>query len=162
MSKGNLLKAKKILIVDDEPDVIDTLEDLLVETRVEKAGSFEEGKRLLEANHYDLTILDIMGVDGYELLKIATDRKITAVMLTAHALSPENVARSYNEGAAFYIPKEEMVNIASFLEDILEAQHKGQNTWERWFDRLGAYCERHFGPDWQKGERIFWEKFPFH
>jgi hypothetical protein len=83
-------------------------------------------------------------------------------MLTAHALSPENVARSYNQGAAYYIPKEEMVNITTFLEDILEAQQKGQNTWNRWFDRLGAYCERHFGPNWQKDDQISWEKFPFH
>ncbi|MFY9706775.1 MAG: response regulator, partial [Desulfobacterales bacterium] len=61
-----------------------------------------------------------------------------------------------------YIPKEEMVNIASFLEDIMDARNKGQNTWSRWFDRLGSYCERRFGPDWQRGDRIFWEKFPFH
>jgi hypothetical protein len=48
------------------------------------------------------------------------------------------------------------------LEDITDARNKGQNTWSRWFDRLGAYCEQRFGPDWQKGDRIFWEKFPFH
>jgi hypothetical protein len=44
----------------------------------------------------------------------------------------------------------------------MDARHKGQNSWSRWFDRLGAYCEQRFGPDWQKGDRIFWEKFPFH
>lgn len=162
MTEVSLLEGKRILVVDDEPDVLETLEDLLADCRVERAGSFEEAEKLMEAGHYDLTILDIMGVDGYELLKIANDRKITAVMLTAHALSPENVARSYKQGAAFYVPKEEMVNLVSILEDILEAQQKGRNTWERWFERLGAYCERHFGPDWQKGDRIFWEKFPFH
>ena len=162
MAEVNLLRGKKILIVDDEPDVLDTLEDLLADCRLDKAVSFEAAKKRLEANRYDLAILDIMGVSGYELLKIAAGRHITVVMLTARALSPENVARSYKEGAAFYIPKEEMVNIASFLEDILEDRQKGRNTWERWFDRLGSYCERHFGPDWQKGDRIFWEKFPFH
>jgi DNA-binding response OmpR family regulator len=162
MAEVNLLEGKKILIVDDEPDILDTLEDLLANCQVERADNFAAAKKLLEANRYDLAILDIMGVDGYELLKIAGERKVTAVMLTAHALSPDNVARSYKEGAAFYIPKEEMVNIASFLEDILQAQQRGRNTWERWLDRLGAYCERHFGPDWQKGDRIFWEKFPFH
>ena len=55
-----------------------------------------------------------------------------------------------------------MVNITTFLEDILEAQQKGQNTWSRWIERLGSYCERHFGPNWQQGDRIFWDKFPFH
>lgn len=156
------LKGKRILVVDDEPDVLETLEDLLAEADVRTAGSFEEARPLLENGGFDLVVLDIMGVAGYDLLKIATRRKVTAVMLTAHALSPDNVARSYREGAAYYIPKEEMVNITTFLGDILEAQCRGQNTWQRWFERLGTYCESRFGPDWQKGDQIFWEKFPFH
>ena len=156
------IKDKTILVVDDEPDVLDTIKDLLADCAVVTAVSFEEARELLEARPFDIAILDIMGVAGYDLLEIATRKKIITVMLTAHALSPDNVVKSYRAGAAFYIPKEEMVNIASFLEDILEARSKGQNTWTRWFDRLGAYCERRFGPDWQKGDRIFWEKFPFH
>jgi len=162
MSNHPLIKDKTILVVDDEPDVLDTLEDLLADCAVVKAGSFEEARELLEARQFDIAILDIMGVAGYDLLEIATRKKITTVMLTAHALSPENVVKSYRTGAAYYIPKEEMINIASFLEDIMDARNKGQNTWSRWFDRLGAYCERRFGPDWQRGDRIFWEKFPFH
>jgi DNA-binding NtrC family response regulator len=162
MSNHRLIKNKTILVVDDEPDVLDTLEDLLADCAVVKAGSFEKAREVLEAHPFDIAILDIMGVAGYELLEIATRKKITTVMLTAHALSPENVVKSYRAGAAYYIPKEEMVNIASFVEDIMDARNKGQNTWSRWFDRLGAYCERRFGPDWQRGDRIFWEKFPFH
>lgn len=162
MTGKGLLNGKRILLVDDEQDVLETLEDLLSECDTERASSFEEAKELMDTRQFDLAILDIMGVAGYDLLKIANEKKITAVMLTAHALSPDNVVRSYKEGAAFYIPKEKMVNIASFLEDILEALQNGKSTWSRWFDRLGTYCERHFGPDWQKGDQIFWEKFPFH
>ncbi len=162
MAKNNRLEGKKILIVDDEPDVLETLEDLLFGCDTEPAASFESAREKLETGNFDLTILDIMGVNGYKLLEIATKQEVTAVMLTAHALSPGNVARSYKGGAAYYVPKEEMVNIASFLNDILEAQEKGKNTWERWFDRLGSYCERHFGPDWQKDDEIFWDKFPFY
>lgn len=162
MAENALINTKKILIVDDEPDVLDTLEDLLIGCDVTRAGRFDEAKQLLESKTFDVAVLDIMGVDGYELLTIAKRHQVTAVMLTAHALSPENVARSYKQGAAYYIPKEEMINIVSFLEEILEAQQKGRNTWERWMSRLGSYCERHFGPNWQKGDKIFWEKFPFH
>ena len=57
-----------------------------------------------------------MGVSGYDLLEIATNKNMTAVMLTAHALTPENIAKSYREGAAYFLPKEQMVNITSFLE----------------------------------------------
>ena len=162
MNAKSLLEGKKILLVDDEPDVLDTLQDLLIECETERAISFEEAKQLLETRTYDMTILDIMGVAGYDLLDIAHARGITAVMLTAHALSPDNIERSYKQGAAYYIPKEEMVNITTFLEDILDALDKGQNTWKRWFDRLGSYRERHVGPNWQRGDEIFWERFPFH
>jgi DNA-binding response OmpR family regulator len=53
--------------------------------------SFAEAKKQLESQDFDVAILDIMGVDGYGLLKIAKKRNIPAVMLTAHALMPENL-----------------------------------------------------------------------
>lgn len=162
MSKKNRLMGKRILIVDDEPDVLETLAELLDECSIETAGSFEHAAEKLENDSFDLTVLDIMGVDGYKLLEIASKRKIVAVMLTAHAVSPEHVVKSFKKGASFYLPKEEMADIRSYLEDILEDLEKGKNTWGRWLGRLGAYCEQHFGPDWQKGDKIFWEKFPFH
>jgi len=162
MKDHDLLKNKRILIVDDEPDVLDTLEDLLPECDLTRASSFEEADSLLKNRDFDFAVLDIMGVAGYELLQTAVENQVTAVMLTARALGPENVIKSFKEGAAYYVPKEEMVNIATYLEDILEAKRKGKSTWERWMDRLGAYCERHFEPEWQKGDKIFWEKFPFH
>lgn len=162
MTEYELLKDKRILLVDDELDVLDTLEDLLPMCETVKAASFEEAKGYLETQHFDMTILDIMGVDGYTLLEIATHRKVTAVMLTAHALSPENVVKSYKEGAASYLPKEEMANIASFLNDVLDAIEKGKNPWIRWYDRLGSFFEKKFGSEWKKDESEFWEKFPFY
>ena len=159
MAKKSLLDGKKILIVDDEPDVLESLEDLLPMCKLSKAYSFNEAKEQLEGQYFDMAILDIMGVDGYELLEIAKRRKVMAVMLTAHALSPEDTVRSYKEGAASYIPKEEMTNIVTFLNDILEAKEKGKHFWWRWYDRLGAYYERKFGPDWQDHDKEFWEKF---
>ena len=162
MADKKLLDGKRVLIVDDEPDVLDTLEDLLSMCVVVQASNFKAAKDYLETEYFDLTILDIMGVEGYELLEIANQRKVTAVMLTAHALSPDNVVKSYKEGAASYLPKEEMVNMVSFLEDILDAQEKGKNTWVRWYDRMGSFFEKKFGPDWQNDEKEFWEKFPFY
>ena len=114
MSENSPLKGKKILIVDDEPDVLETLKDLLPECEVVTASSFGEAKALLETQQLDMAILDIMGVAGYDILKIAAEKKVTAVMLTAYALSPDNVAKSYKEGAAYYVPKEEMVHMATF------------------------------------------------
>ena len=162
MDKNDLLKGKKVLIVDDEPNVLETLSELLEMCDITEASSFEEAKELLETQHFELAILDIMGVSGYEILKIATEKNIIAVMLTAYALTPEDVAKSHKGGAAYYIPKEEMVNIITFLNDILKAKKEGKNTWNGWFSRMASFCEKKFGQDWQKSDKEFWEKLPFH
>ena len=159
MSEKSLLDGKRILTVDDEPDVLESLEELLPMCDVVKASSFNEAKELLESQYFDMAILDIMGVDGYELLEIAREKKVIAVMLTAHALSVEDTVKSYKEGAASYVPKDEMANITAFLEDILEAKEKGQNFWWRCLNRLGTYYEKKFGADWQNKDKEFWEDF---
>jgi len=160
MVSKKMLDGKKILIVDDEPDILETLEELLTMCNVVKAASFDEARELLETQHFDITILDIMGVDGFKLLEIANKRNVIAVMLTAHALSPENTVKSYKEGAASYVPKDEMANITLFLNDIMEAKEKGKSFWWRWLDRLGAFYDKKYGPDWQNNDKEFWEKFP--
>jgi DNA-binding NtrC family response regulator len=162
MADKDLLEGKRILLVDDEPDVLDSLEDLLPMCETVKASSFEAARDLLETESFDMTILDIMGVRGFQLLEIANQREVAAVMLTAHALNPDTVVRSYKEGAAFYLPKEQMVNIASFLKDILEAKEQGKSTWARWYDKLGSFFEKKFGENWQKDDPEFWKKFPFY
>jgi len=160
MSDRNLLEGKRILIVDDEPDILDVLEELLSMCDVVKASTFDEAKGFLESQNFDIAILDIMGVDGYGLLHIAKQRKITAVMLTAHAFSPDNLVKSIKEGAVSYLPKEEITNIAVFLNDILEAQEKGKNPWEPWQSRLpSSYFEKRWGAAWQDTDKEFWERF---
>lgn len=154
MKENDLLTGKKILVVDDEPDILDTVEGLLSMCRITKALDFETAKDFLEGESFDIVILDIMGVRGYDLLEVATTRRITAVMLTANAMSPENVKRSQREGAAFFIPKEKVSDITVYLNDILEAQEKGQSTWSRWFNRMADYFEEKFGPDWQRKHGI--------
>jgi DNA-binding response OmpR family regulator len=161
VSKKDLIEGQRILIVDDEPDVLETLEELLPMCDLTKATTFEEAKKYLEDQEFDLAILDIMGVDGYHLLEIAKEKGVIPVMLTAHALSPEDTAKSYKEGAASYVPKEEMANIRVFLNDIMEAKEKGKNFWWRWLDRLGPFYDRTFGPEWKKKDEEFWKKLTY-
>ncbi len=161
MSNSNL-ENKKILIVDDEPDVLDSLEELLDMCTTVRAETYEEANHLLKTQEFDIAILDIMGVDGYQLLETANKKKVVTVMLTAHALSPENIKRSYLGGASSYIPKEEMINIEAFLMDVLAAKKEGKNPWTSWYTRLSFFCEEKFGPDWDKDEKEFWEKMIYY
>ena len=160
MSDRTLLDGKRILIVDDEADVLEILEELLEMCDVVRSSTFEDAKNLLESQHFDMAILDIMGVDGYGLLEIANKRDVPAVMLTAHAFTPGNLIRSIKGGAGSYLPKEEMVNIATFLNDVLEAIEKGDNPWGPWQEKLPtSYFEKRWGAAWQDTDKDFWEKF---
>ena len=160
MSDSGQLDGKRILIVDDEPDIIAVLEELLPMCEIAKASTFDDAKELLESRDFDVAILDIMGVDGYGLLDISKQRNIPAVMLTAHALTPGHVVKSIKEGAASYIPKDEIAHIRDFLTDVLKARKEGRNPWEPWQERLpSSYFEKRWGSAWQDTDKEFWERF---
>ena len=160
MSDTSMLDGKKVLVVDDEPDILEVLEELLEMCDVVKASTFEKAKELLESQNFDIAILDIMGVDGYGLLDIANKRDIPAVMLTAHAFTADNLVRTIREGAYSYIPKEELSNITIYLIDALTAREKGENPWSAWQDRLpSSYFERRWGSAWKDVDKKFWNQF---
>ena len=146
MKPEKVIAGKYVLIVDDEQDVINTLVELLDMCKLDTASSFGEAKKLLEENQYDIAVLDIMGVDGYELLKIANSRNIPAVMLTAHALSSDNLNRSAEEGAAYYAPKDKTDEIAAFLADVFEAIDEVISPWEKFLLRLDRFFNKKFSP----------------
>ena len=105
MENKQTLNDKKILVVDDEPDILESLEELLEDTfMVDAASSFEEAVSCLKNNAYDVAILDIMGVRGYDLLEATHTLGIPTLMLTSHALTPDNLKKSIELGADAYIP----------------------------------------------------------
>ncbi|HUU81230.1 MAG TPA: response regulator, partial [Acidobacteriota bacterium] len=157
MDPKKILRGKRVLIVDDEKDILEFLTELLDMCEVDTASTFEEAKEYLETNFYHLAVLDIMGVRGYDLLEIATKKDIPALMLTAHAISEDNLKKSFEKGAAFYVPKDEMSKLDVFLADILEARDKKKNVWVKWYERLSGFCDRRFGPDWKKKDPEFWD-----
>ena len=157
MDPKKMLRGKRVLIVDDEVDVLEFLVEILDMCKIDKASTFEEAKDLLETNHYHIAVLDIMGVRGYELLEIANKRNIPALMLTAHALSKENLKKSFEKGASYYVPKDEISKIDTFLADILEALEKKKNVWVKWYDRLSGFCDKRFGPNWRDEDPEFWD-----
>jgi len=159
MDPKEIISGKRVLIVDDEQDVLDTLAGLLDICKIDTATSFEEGKRLLQDNVYDIAILDIMGVKGFDLLEIAHKRGVPALMLTAHALSEENLKKSAESGASYYAPKDKIDQIDIFVADVLEAKQKNKTAWIKVLERLGTFYDRKFGgPDWREKEKEFWEK----
>ena len=148
MNTESPLSGKTILAVDDEPDVLDTLEELLDMCRVVKKSNYEDAVAYLNSEGPDLAILDIMGVNGFDLLQRCVAKKIDAVMLTANAFTLESLKKSLDLGARAYLPKEKMADIVSFLEDVVTMEHR--ENWQRLFNRLGELLNATFGADWKK------------
>ena len=154
------LEGKKILAVDDEEDILTTLEELLPMCEMVKASTFEEANEAMSNQAFDLAVLDIMGVDGYKLLELAVAKGVPAVMLTAHAFAPEHLMRSIKKGAVSYLPKEELPNIEMFLGDVLKARDVGVNPWASWREKLPtSYFEKRWGAAWQDSDKDFWDRF---
>lgn len=149
------LKDKCILVVDDEPDILETIEDELDMCIIHTAGDYDTAMQYLLGYTYDVVILDIMGVNGFELLKTSVSRGFPTVMLTAHALTPDALKKSMRLGAVSFLPKERMADLVEFLEEIIEKH--GQPAWISLFDRLGGFFNKRFGPGWREKDEFIRE-----
>ena len=160
MENKQTLNDKKILVVDDEIDILESLEELLEDMfMVDSASSFEEAVSCLKNNTYDVAILDIMGVRGYDLLEATHTLGIPTLMLTAHALSPDNLKKSIELGADAYIPKDKMVDISLFVEDVLVSRQDKRKNNFKWYTRLRPLFDEFFGKEWKDPEKRFWDEF---
>ncbi|MFH2059543.1 MAG: universal stress protein [Pseudomonadota bacterium] len=158
ISTTDLLKGKKILVVDDEPDILETIEELLDMCILDTAATFEDAKKAISQNTYDIAILDIMGVNGYDILKLARKKQIPALMLTAHALNPDNLKESLERGADSYIPKDELANLMDHVADVIKTRIEGKGQ-GAWFKVLKPFFDKSFGKGWRNPNRAFWNSF---
>jgi CheY-like chemotaxis protein len=159
---SSILDEKKILAVDDEQDILDVLEVEITSSCsdcvFDKATSYAEAVKLLQSKTYDVIVLDIMGVRGFDLLDIAVKTNLRAVMLTAHALSPENLKRARDMGARAYLPKEKLNEIVPFLEDALK--YDFESGWKRVYEALRDTFTALWGRDWETLEKATGTKLP--
>ena len=146
-----IILGKRILIVDDEKDVLDTLVELLANCKLDTASNYEQAMQMIDNISYDLAILDIMGVNGYKLLEKTNEHNLPAIMLTAHALSEKDLLKSVNKGAVYYAPKEELSNIKAIVAEVIDAIENNKSPWEKMITRLADFYDRQFnGPDWRE------------
>ncbi len=159
MNSTSCLAGKRILAVDDEVDVLESIEDILEEAQIETANTYESGSEKIRNRRYDLVILDIMGVNGLKLLDESVARGFPTVMLTAHAVNPETLVACIRKGAISYLPKETLPDLEELLTAIFRAHEKGEPPWKLLFDRLGDFFDERFGPGWKEKEKPFWSEF---
>ncbi|HEX2965351.1 MAG TPA: response regulator [Syntrophorhabdaceae bacterium] len=159
---SSVLDKKKILAVDDEPDILDVLEIEIsaacTDCIIHKATSYDAAIKLLQSRNYDLVILDIMGVQGFDLLQIIVKNNMKAVMLTAHALTPENLNRARDLGARAFLPKTKIREIVPFLEDVFK--YDFESGWIRVLAALKDVFVQIWGRRWDSIERDVGKKMP--
>jgi DNA-binding response OmpR family regulator len=123
----------RILVIDDEPGLLALLSKML--TRIGAtpvtAETGVEGLELLEAESFDLLILDLMlpDVDGYDILgRIRQNSKydqLPVLILSARA-DPDAITKGLNLGADAYLTKPYLPNtLTSRVRTLLK---KGRDT----------------------------------
>jgi DNA-binding NtrC family response regulator len=150
------LKGKSVLVVDDEPDVLDTVAELLEMCDVHTAANYDSALEYLLNDTFDIVVLDIMGVNGFELLEKSVLRGFETVMLTSHAVTPDALKKSIKLGAAAFIPKEYMKDLEEILENILLGRGT-QLWWRKNLGRESNYFEKEFGQGWKEKDAFFKE-----
>ena len=101
-----------ILLVDDEPNIVMSLEFLMRKNgyQVGIARNGTEALAAIDQTPYDLVLLDVMmpDVDGYQVcrqLRQRPDRAATKVIFLSAKSQPADVQKGYDAGADLYIPK---------------------------------------------------------
>ncbi|MBC8083184.1 MAG: response regulator [Hymenobacter sp.] len=101
-----------ILIVDDEPNIVMSLEFLMRKNGyvVSIARNGTEALEAVDRAPVDIVLLDIMmpDVDGYQVcrhIKARPDRAATRIIFLSAKTKEADVQKGYEAGADLYIPK---------------------------------------------------------
>jgi enoyl-CoA hydratase/carnithine racemase len=154
------LHGKRVLVVDDEPDVLTLVQAFLGQEGCEVQGVTTNARahELLETQTFDFAILDLMGVNGIEILDSFQSR-LPCLVLTAHAVSAEMLRQVIEHGAVAYVPKDEIHDLPRYLR-ILLSQPRGMSLWPVWLHpRLDPMKLRlHLGADFERVDPAFFEE----
>ena len=127
--------AKRVLVVDDDPDTVALVQAALRREgfEVAAAGNGAEGLLAIDACRPDLLILDVTMpiMSGYQVLQVLRDqpetKSIPVIMLTARR-EDVDVTRSLLGGADLHLSKPfEMRDLVTAARAILSASDPDQN-----------------------------------
>jgi len=161
MPTSQILRGKLVLAVNEEKDVLEIIDEEFsfeaADATVHAATTFESARQYMVSYTYDLALLDIWGIRGFDLLEIAHNANIPVVILTTHVSSIEDLRKSIELGARACLPLEKLGSLIPFLEDVLKLEH--QSAWERVIDQVENLFTKRFGSDWRKRQIEFWPGF---
>ncbi len=118
------MKKNRILFVEDEKDLRETLQEALQNNKfeVQIAVNGEDALELLKNNNYDLIILDIIlpRKNGLEVLEeFKKDNKDVPVILLTNLSSSKNIQKALELGVRNYLVKSEY-GLSEIVEKVKE------------------------------------------
>ena len=122
----------KVLVVEDELPIRDFIGMNLTRAgyQCEYAQNGMEGANMIEKNHYDLILLDIMlpFIDGYELMQYIEPQHIPTIFISAKGPVEDRV-KGLRMGADDYLVKPfSMDELLARVESVLRRYHQSMNT----------------------------------
>lgn len=126
------MKKKRILIIEDEPYMVELLKTRLEANNYEVIVAYDgmEGWRKARNEYPDLILLDIMlpGMDGFKICKLLKHdvryRNVPIIMLTARA-NKEDMMMGKEAGADAYIAKPfDSKLLIQKIEELLGGKHE--------------------------------------
>lgn len=127
---NSLRMARNVLVVDDDPAVRRVLvQALQLEGyKVSTADDGEQALAVLEANHPDLVVLDVMmpKISGFEVLQRIRDTDSTSnlpvILLTAKSAT-EDVWEGWRRGVDYYMTKPfDVEELLTFIEYVFRGE----------------------------------------
>jgi hypothetical protein len=71
----------------------------------------------------------------------------------------ETLIISITKGARAYLPKDRMIDIESFLVDLIDTPAVKPKKNSHWFSKLKPDFDQTFGKGWREKDRPFWQDF---
>ena len=127
------LHNRKILVIDDDPDIIEVLDLILTRASatIVAACSAEEGLRLFYVHRPDLVLLDLMmpGMDGLEACRRIRQLSDVPIIMLSVLGEPDDVLRGFEAGADDYVKKPLLseVLVARAQAVLRRAAHRGMD-----------------------------------
>ncbi|RLF52979.1 MAG: two-component system response regulator [Thermoplasmata archaeon] len=139
------MKKKKILVADDEPEIVDIVKRMLEdEYEVITAYDGEEALEKAKKEKPDLILLDILmpKLDGWETLKKLKEdeelKNIPVSMLTALPLTPDDTKEKPIDKIENYIVKPfTKETLLKKIKDIFEREEEAKKTYEELKKEVG-------------------------
>ena len=165
--KPSTRNGKRILAVDDDPDLLEVLEEEIVavypDFKVEKAHRFWQAVEKMTCITYDAVILDMTSGYGFKLLELAQSRHLPVGLLTTYPILPEHPRLPTQMAARAFLSKERLGDAAPFLEKIMDGKSKYVFLLKRWLRRfVGILRRKHLKSGTEaegREEYFFWNRY---